>query len=144
MRNRRTARAATLTVLMSGAALAAAGAAQADTGQPAQLNTPGASAQDTLQGLPVVGELANGLPTQAISNLVPGGLPTDQVLGNLPADALTGQLPTATDAVTGQLPTTANAVTDAASRALPGDAVGNTLPTDGLPTDALLGGLPIG
>ncbi|MEY6568207.1 hypothetical protein AB8B12_25400, partial [Streptomyces sp. PGLac3x] len=100
MRNRRTARAATLTVLMSGAALAAAGTAQADPGQSPQPAGQGAAAQDVLQGLPIVGDLAKGLPTQAISGLIPGGLPTDQVLGSLPADAVTGQLPAATDAVT--------------------------------------------
>ncbi|MFO6454572.1 hypothetical protein, partial [Aeromicrobium sp. LTX1] len=76
MRNRRTARAATLTVLMSGAALAAAGTAQADPGQSPQPAGQGAAAQDTLQGLPIVGDLAKGLPTQAISGLIPGGLPT--------------------------------------------------------------------
>ncbi|NEC13555.1 hypothetical protein G3I34_14940 [Streptomyces sp. SID8014] len=124
MRNRRTARAATLTVLMSGAALAAAGAAQADTGTSPQPAAPNAGAQDTLQGLPVVGDLAKVLPTQAISGLIPGGLPTDQVLGNLPAAA---------DTVTG-----------AASRALPADSAGNSLPTDGLPVQQLIGGLPLG
>ncbi|MFC7470184.1 hypothetical protein ACFQVA_25360 [Actinomadura keratinilytica] len=132
MRNRRTARAATLTVLLSGAALAAAGTAQADPGQSPQPSQ-GAAAQDTLQGLPIVGDLAKGLPTQAISGLIPGGLPTDQVLGSLRADAITGQLPAATDAVTG-----------ATSRALPADTAGNTLPTDGLPLKNLLGGLPVG
>ncbi|NEE37454.1 hypothetical protein G3M53_70155, partial [Streptomyces sp. SID7982] len=130
MRNRRTARAATLTVLMSGAALAAAGAAQADTGTSPQPAAPSAGAQDTLQGLPVVGDLAKVLPTQAISGLIPGGLPTDQVLGNLPADAVTGRLPAAADTVTG-----------AASRALPADSAGNSLPTDGLPVQQLIGGL---
>ncbi|MEU0639664.1 hypothetical protein ABZ338_25975 [Streptomyces albidoflavus] len=122
MRNRRTARAATLTVLMSGAALAAAGTAQADPGQSPQPAGQGAAAQDTLQGLPIVGDLAKGLPTQAISGLIPGGLPTDQVLGSLPADAVTG----------------------ATSRALPADTAGNTLPLDGLPLKGLLGGLPVG
>ncbi|MER7033324.1 hypothetical protein [Streptomyces albidoflavus] len=133
MRNRRTARAATLTVLMSGAALAAAGTAQADPGQSPQPAGQGAAAQGTLQDLPIVGDLAKGLPTQAISGLIPGGLPTDQVLGSLPADAITGQLPAAADAVTG-----------ATSRALPADTAGNTLPLDGLPLKGHLGGLPVG